>query len=285
MNWIISSILMYISSVALYLFIRKSSKLGNPSQHNNLAMFLVPLIVFLFVGVTTKQNLALSITHLMIITAASVMFSYLGSVFSLISIEYAPNPGYSLVISKSYVVFTTLVAVLLFQSELTLRKTIAISVIVAFSGLIMLSQKALNIKRNKLWLPLAFGAFFCWGLLSLTSKYLFNHGVSVYAFLTYAYVIVSVCIVFEMLKKKMDFGIIRKDPVNFFLIGLFSAGFNLFLFQAIKTAPNPGYVNAINASSISAVTILAIILFKDEFSKRKFIGILGVTFGLLLLLT
>src|SRR3989338_5406931 len=162
MNWIASSIIMYVCSVALYLFVRKSSKSGNPSQYNNIAMFSVSLIILLFFDFSTNQNFTLSITQLAIIVTASVLFSYLGNVFSLISIEYAPNPGYSLVISKSYVVFTTLVAVLLFQSELTLRKTIAISVIVAFSGLIMLSQKALNIKRNKLWLPLAFGAFFCW---------------------------------------------------------------------------------------------------------------------------
>jgi drug/metabolite transporter (DMT)-like permease len=284
MNWIISSAIMYISSVALYLLVRKSSKLGNPSQFNNLAMFFVPLIILLAVDSSTNQNFMLSVSHFVVIILAGILFSYLGNVFSLISIELAPNPGYSLVISKSYVVFTTLVAVLFFQAELTLKKAVAIAIIVGFSGLIMLSQKALNKTKNKLWLPLAIGAFFCWGLLSLTSKYLFNQGVSVYAFLTYAYITVSLCIVFEMLKKRISFGIIRKDPVNFLLIGLFSTGFNFFLFEAIRTSPNVGYVNAINASSISAVTILAIILFKDEFSKIKFIGILGVTFGLLLLL-
>lgn len=275
---------MYASSVALYLFVRKSSKLGNPSQFNNLAMFLVPLIVLIAVDIITGQNLKLSVRDLAIITTAAVLFSYLGNVFSLISIEYAPNPGYSLVISKSYVLFTTLVAVVLFHAEITARKAIAITIIVAFSGLIMLSQKAFNKTKNNLWVPLAIGAFFCWGLLSLTSKYLFNHGVSVYVFLTYAYIVVSVCIVLEMIKRKIDFGIIKKDPINFLLIGLFSTGFNFFLFEAIRTSPNVGYVNAINASSISAVTVLAIILFKDEFSKSKLLGILGVTIGLLLLL-
>lgn len=275
---------MYVCSVALYLFVRKSSKSGNPSQYNNIAMFSVPLIILLFFDFSTNQNFTLSITQLAIIVTASVLFSYLGNVFSLISIEYAPNPGYSLVISKSYVVFTTLIAVVFFQAELTIRKAVAIAIIVGFSGIIMLSQKALKETKNKLWLPLAIGAFFCWGLLSLTSKYLFNQGVSVYIFLTYTYIVVSACITIEMLIKKIKFEIIKKDPVIFLLIGLFSTGFNLFLFQAIKGAPNVGYVNAINASSISAVTVLAILLFKDEFSKSKFIGILGVTFGLLLLL-
>lgn len=247
-------------------------------------MFFVPLIILLAVDFSTNQNFILTLSQFLIITAAGILFSYLGNVFSLISIELAPNPGYSLVISKSYVVFTTLIAVLFFQAELSLKKAMAIAIIVGFSGFIMLSQKALNKSKNALWLPLAIGAFFCWGLLSLTSKYLFNQGVSVYIFLSYAYIVVSVCIIIEMFKKKIKFGIIKKNPVIFLLIGIFSTGFNLFLFQAIKSAPNVGYVNAINASSISAVTILAIILFKDEFSKAKLIGILGVTSGLLLLL-
>ncbi len=68
------------------------------------------------------------------------------------------------------------------------------------------------------------------------------------------------------------------------LIGICSTGFNLFQFMAIGSAPNVGYVNAINASSISAVTILAVVLFKDELSKQKLVGVLGVTIGLLLLL-
>jgi uncharacterized membrane protein len=60
--------------------------------------------------------------------------------------------------------------------------------------------------------------------------------------------------------------------------------FNLGQFEAIKVAPNVGYVNAINAGSISLVTILAVLLFNDELTKRKAIGILGVTAGLLFLL-
>lgn len=284
MNWMLSSAVMFASSVVLYLFVRKSSLLKNPSQYNNLAMFLIPLFLFVTMGIITHQNFFLSPSQLGTVVFAAVFFSYLGNVFSLRSIEYAPNPGYSLVISKSYVVFTTLVSLLFFQAEITPRKAIAILLIVLFSGLIMLSQKVLNKPVNKLWLPLSFGAFFCWGFLSLTSKYLFNQGMNIFVFLSYVYLIVSASILLEMFKKKTSFQSIRKNPGIFMLIGIFSTGFNFFQFQAIQTAPNVGYVNAINASSISAVTILAILLFKDEFSIRKLIGVLGVTVGLLLLL-
>jgi uncharacterized membrane protein len=66
--------------------------------------------------------------------------------------------------------------------------------------------------------------------------------------------------------------------------GIFSTLFNLGQFEAIKLAPNVGYVNAINAASISMVTVFAVILFKDELTPKKAIGVLGVTAGLILLL-
>jgi len=284
MNWIISSLIMFVSSVILYLLVRKSSLAKNPSQYNNLAMFGIPLFAFIFMGLITSQSFIITFRQFLIIVFASVFFGYFGNVFSLLSIEYAPNPGYSLLISKSYVVFTTLVAVLLFNSELTVKKSLAIFLIVLFSALIMLSQTILKKKVNKLWLPLSIGAFFCWGFLSLTSKYLFNQGVNLYVFLSYAYLFVTSCILIEIFKKKISLKTVTNNPWLFLLIGFSSIGFNLFQFLAIKIAPNIGYVNAINASSISAVTVFAALLFKDEFSPKKFIGVIGVTIGLFILL-
>lgn len=284
MNWIVASILMFVSSVALYLMVRKSSLAKNPSQYNNMAMFLIPFFFFVVMGISTNQNFVLPPAQFAIITFIAILFSYLGNLFSLKSIEYAPNPGYSLVISKSYVVFTTIISVLFLGSELSFRKSLAILFIVLFSGLIMLSQKSLDKTVNKLWLPLAFGSFFCWSLLSLSSRYLFDQGLNIFVFLTYMYLIVSLCILIEMYRKKVPFKLERNNFWIFMSIGVFSMAFNLFQFQAIAVAPNVGYVNAINASSISAVTVLAIILIKDEFSKRKLVGVIGVTFGLLLLL-
>jgi drug/metabolite transporter (DMT)-like permease len=255
-----------------------------PSQYNNLAMFAVPLILFIILDLVTHQNLLIPAQFILMIVGIGVIFAYIGNVASLISIQKAPNPGYSLVISKSYVVFTSIVAVLLFHAELKPKNIVAILLIVGFSALITLSQKGQRKTSSSLWLPLSMVSFFCWGMLSLTSKYLFNSGVNVFVFLTYLYAVVTACIVIEMLKRKVTFVPISTNKLVLSLIGVGSTGFNLFQFLAIKSAPNVGYVNAINASSISAVTILAVILFKDEFSKRKMIGVLGVTAGLLLLL-
>ena len=152
------------------------------------------------------------------------------------------------------------------------------------SIIIILEQKGIKKTVNKLWLPLAFGAFFCWGLLSLTSKFLFNQGVNIYVFLSYLYFVVTILILADLKIKKVKINR-KKSFLIFLLIGIFSTSFNLFMFEAIKTAPNVGYVNAINASSISLVTVFSILLFKDEFSLRKLIGFLGSIAGLILLVT
>jgi hypothetical protein len=102
MNWIVASLLMFFSSVALYLFVRKSNALQTPRQLNNLAMFLIPVLVYLVLIVRTPTSFRLQPFEYLLIFVQGVFFSYLGNVFSLKGIEYAPNPGYSLIISKSY---------------------------------------------------------------------------------------------------------------------------------------------------------------------------------------
>lgn len=284
MNWIILSLIMFFSSIVLYLAVRKSSLLGLPTQLNNLAMFAIPLFFYALIGIVSRQNFLITLSQLIIILVSAILFSYLGNVFSLKSIEYSPNPGYSLVISKSYVVLTTAISVILFHSPLSFQKALAIAIIIAFSALISINPKANKINSKRIWLPLAFGAFFCWGFLSLSSKFLFSQGMNTFVFLTYVYTIVTLCIFTETKSKKIPLNLIKKNPWIFLLIGIFSTSFNLFMFQAIKFAPNVGYVNAINASSISMVTIFSILLFKDDFSVKKLIGVIGVTAGLFLLL-
>lgn len=285
MNWITYSLLMFFSSVALYLTVRKSSLDKVPTKLSNLAMFGIPLIAYAAIGISTNQTYGISLSHLALLVLASVVFAYGANLVSLKAISIAPNPGYSLVLSKSYVLFTTLVAVLFLNADLSPKKALAIALIVGFSALIMINKKeAHKVKSNK-WVLLSFGAFFGWGLLSLTSKYLFNHGLSTIPFLIYLYAVVTFCIfTFSKVRLKDFKGIMKKDWLLLGGTGIFSTTFNLGQFEAIKMAPNIGYVNAINAASISMVTVFAVILFKDELTFKKAAGVLGVTAGLILLL-
>ncbi len=284
MNWIIASLIMFFASACLYLAVRKSSLQKFPTQFNNLAMFSIPLIIYLMIGISRGVNYSISLPNFIIIVLASFVFSYLGNVASLKSIEISPNAGYSLVISKSYVVLTTIISLLFLGGELTIRKGIAICLIVLFSGLVIIDPKKTKKVTSNLWLYYTMFAFFAWGFLSLTIKYLSLHGVNTLVMLTYLYVFVTLFIILEALKLKIDKNIFITGWKYFVTIGAFSALFNYFNFYAVSIAPNVGYVNAINASSISLVTILSVILFKDEMSIRKLVGIFGVTGGLLLLL-
>lgn len=276
---------MFFSSVALYLTVRKSSLDKVPIKLSNFAMFGLPLVAYLAIGTSTNQSFSMSWLQLTIIIFVGCIFAYGGNTASLKAIDIAPNPGYSLVLSKSYVLFTTLVAVIFLSAPLSTQKAIAILLIVGFSALIMINKKQAHKVDNNRWVILSFVAFFGWGMLSLSSKYLFNNGVSTIPFLIVLYLVVTACI---LLFSKVRFNQIKKisgkDRLLLLSTGIFSTTFNLGQFEAIKLAPNVGYVNAINASSISLVTILAVLFFKDELTLQKGIGVLGVTVGLVLLL-
>ena len=284
MNWIIASLLMFVSSVALYLCVRKSITLKTPQQLNNLAMFLIPVLVYITLTVRTPTSFTLKPFEYLLILVQGIFFSYLGNVFSLKGIEYSPNPGYSLIISKSYVVFTAIASIFIFSAPLTMKSVIAIVLIVLFSALITIDKDKSRTTSNKLWFPYSMGAFFCWGFLALSSKYLLNIGVPILTRLILQMLVVTVLIFGEIKLKKINvFQINKPQIVTLLFIGIFGSSFNYFMQVGFNLAPNVGYVNATNAASISLLTLMASFFFKDELTLKKMIGIFGVTAGLLLL--
>ncbi|HWZ65920.1 MAG TPA: DMT family transporter [Patescibacteria group bacterium] len=283
MNWIIADLIMFVCSVGVYVAVRKAALDKLPAQFNNLAMFAIPLIVFVIGDVFTKEKLGLTLSQALQILGTGVVLSYLGNAMSMRSIELAPNAGYSLIISKSYVVLTSFLAVPLFGARLTAVALVSISLIIGASALIMINPKAARHAKSAAWVPLALGSFFCWAFLSLMAKHLIAEGISTVVFLTYVFIVATVCILIEMKYKKVDLSVVKKHIWPFVLIGIASTGFNFFNFYAVSIAPNVGYVNATNAASIGAVTALSVILFKDELTKQKLIGVTGVLIGLVAL--
>ena len=284
MNWIIASLLMFISSVALYLCVRKSNALKTPQQLNNLSMFLIPVLVYLTLTVSTPTSFTLKPFEYLLILVQGIFFSYFGNRFSLKGIEYAPNPGYSLIISKSYVVFTAIASIFIFSAPLTLKSLAAIVLIVLFSALITINKNRNRTTSNTLWFPYTMGAFFCWSFLTLSSKYLLNMGVPILTRLILSMVVTTALILGEILYKKVEWRKVSKDQLFVLtLIGVFGASFNYFMQVAFNLAPNVGLVNATNAASISLLTLMSTFFFKDELTVKKMIGVLGVTTGLLLL--
>jgi len=285
MTWVFFAGMMFVASIINYLLVRKSSLLKIPNRLVNLAMFGVPLVVYIIIAIVKGTTLMIEWWHLPLLFIIAIVFAYLGNKSSLRAIDLAPNPGYSLVLSKSYVLFTTLVAVTIMGAELTWRGGAAILMIVAFSIPIMVTREGEKKSKHRTWILLSLAAFFAWGMLSLSSKWLFVHGMDTIIFLIYMYTIVTVCIIAI---DRVKFSQIKQTSAKglwiLLSIGVVWAMFNLGQFEAINLAPNVGYVNAINAASIAAVTVFAVILFKDNLTWPKGIGVLGVTAGLILLL-
>jgi drug/metabolite transporter (DMT)-like permease len=204
MNWIVASLLMFLSSVALYLFVRRSNTLKTPQQLNNLAMFLIPVIVYLILTIGTPTRFILKPFEYFLIVIQGILFSYLGNTFSLKGIQYSPNPGYSLIISKSYVVFTAIASIFIFNAPLTSKSVVAIICIIVFSAMITIDKGKNKSGSNALWLPYTIGAFFCWGFLALSSKYLLNLGVPILTRLIYSMIVVTVLILGEIKIKKVN---------------------------------------------------------------------------------
>ena len=50
------------------------------------------------------------------------------------------------------------------------------------------------------------------------------------------------------------------------------------------TAPNVGYTGAINASSNAVLTILSAFIFKEELKPIKFLYVIGVVIGIIILI-
>jgi drug/metabolite transporter (DMT)-like permease len=285
MDWIAASALMFCFSILMYLAVRKSTLLKTPTQINNLAMFAIPMVFFAAMALISKDSIILTLSQYTLLIVSAVFFSYLGNVFSLKSMECAPNPGYSLIISKSYVVLTSVSSIFLFGAEFTPKSALAIVMVIAFSSLIFIDKQADKRRKYKpSWLPLTLGAFFCWALLALSAKYLLEMGVSIPVRLLYVSAIVSALILGEIrLQRIKQVKLSTPQLLLLGIIGIFAAGFNYFMNLGYELAPNLGYVNLANAASISALTVFSAILFKDELTVRKIIGVLGVTAGLALL--
>lgn len=273
---------MFAFSNSLYLLIRKAQieKIGTSVY--SIAMFLIPSIIYFILALTSGVTLLPKLNHFLIIVVTAFLWSYLGNFFSQKGILYAPNPGYSLILQKSYVILTTVAAYFLFNSELSLLKIISILIIVGFSALVTISKE--RKKSETKWVIFSLGAHLCFAYGSLISKHFLNIGLQPYTYLFYITLIVSLLNISESKAKKISLSLPKKHWFILGGIGLSAALFNLFMQQGYKFAPNPGYVAAINASSIMSLTLLSAYIFKDSLSVKRVIGIVGVTVGLFIII-
>lgn len=286
---------MYTSSVFFYLLLRYLQKRGFDNIILNFASFGISVPIFLCFGLLDGQTIFMPLKYFALTIIAIFFFSYLGNKASLNGTKLAPNPGYSLIIQKSYAIYTTVAAVFLFDSSLTLRSAIAIVIIIAFLVLMnidfkkkdkLAGTKKMDISNN--WLIYSAIAFFAFGNLALYSKWLLNNDVTPFERTFAGQIIVSTFFGLDLLnrqrKKSLSMGKIKNfEWIFFILLGLGNGLFNLFMNLAYNKAPNVGYVNIMNTSSIAAITLFAVLIFKDKLTLQKMAGIIGITAGIVLL--
>jgi drug/metabolite transporter (DMT)-like permease len=285
--WIIYSLIMFSASVIQYLMVRRMQK----AQVNNKLgtfMFLTPALPFIYIYTRIFGiSLAVTVPTAGAILIATLLFSYLGIYYSFLGIEKAPNAGYSLMIQKSYAIYTALAAVLLFGSRLSFQGLLAITVIILFSGTIMLDKGKVRKVKGRGWLFYSILAFVLFGNLALFSKYMQIQGMNPVTLIFYVVLFFGLIGGAELyrLRKIINFKLTGTVWGWLICIGICAGIFNMAMQLAYASAPNIGYVNIINASSIAAITLLSAYFFKDKLSIEKVIGVMGVIVGLILLIT
>ena len=285
MNWIMMSIGVIISSPVMYLFIRKAKDLKKEIEIQNLSIFLIPLIVYFIYNIISGTSMIVEFKHFLILFAASIFFNLLGNIFSLKAVQLTNNPGYSLMIQKSYTIFTTIMSVFLFGSLITVTSIIAIIIVLVFTALIIIEKtdKKESNNSSKIWILYTFGAFFAFGFLSLTNTYLGNQGLPPTVINFYICLIVTIAFLIQIFMKKIKLSFDKKSIGVFIGAGIPASIFNFCLIKGYLLAPNPGYISATNVASIAVLTVLYRIFFKDVLTLKKSIGIVGILVGLIML--
>lgn len=282
MPWLLFSSLMFVFSNLLYLLIRKAQIEKVKMSIYSISMFLVPAFIYFFLALTSQVSLFPTLPQFLLIAIVAFLWSYLGNFFSQRGILYAPNPGYSLILQKSYAILTTIAAFFLLSSEISQSKIVGIFIIVGFSALISFSKE--KKKSENKWVLFSLGAHLCFAFGSLMSKYFLNIGLNPYTYLFYITLIVSALNLIESKATRLSFSLSSFQWLIVLGIGVANSFFGLFMQYGYKYAPNPGYVAAINTSSIMSLSLLSAVLFNDSLSAKKLIGVAGVFLGLLFII-
>lgn len=283
MNRILISIAVILWSVALYLCLRVFKKYKVTAKIQNAIMFIPTWVIFLIRSILQWELLWIGRNKLMIMIPVCFLFSRLPNLMSLKSLQWAPNPWYSLMIAKSYVALAALVAVPLLWSTLTITDGIAILLIIWFMSLILISPKSKHEFNSTSWIRKAIYAHIWRAWLALASTWFIREWISPLVVNTWIFCLVSIIILLEWLITKTS--LIPPKKSLFPVIGVVLAMviFNWSLQEWYATAPNPWYINAANASSIAVLTLVSGWIFWDELSLRKLIGIFGVVVGISIL--
>jgi hypothetical protein len=247
-------------------------------------MFSFPIIPLFIYNIYNGNSLLIDPSYIFILFIAAIFCSWIASIASLIALREAPNQWYSLIVSKSYVTYTTVFAIMFLWAELSYFKIWVIIFILLFSAIILYDKKTDGKKHWNKWIYLSIYAFFARWNLSLIFAWLGTKGLSASIINLYLLSFVTIFILWEITYKKIKYR--AKTPWE--LWTLLAIWLSFIVFQqsqitALIIAPNPGYINAVNIGPIGLITLLTGIIYKDHLSKRKLIWVAWVIISIVFL--
>jgi drug/metabolite transporter (DMT)-like permease len=281
MNWIVASLIMFLSSIIYYLTIRLGQKKGVTVKEYMAINYPLPALVFFLMNVWNKTSFTVPLPVIPLILFHGIILEYIGGTLSYKAIHAAPNAGYSLVIQKSYAIFTSIAAIFLFNASLPFWKFCMILMIIFFAGILSLGGKEKN-KTKSNWFILSLIPFFFFGSNSLVSKYAVSiEGASLISYLFWLFLLMTVITSIDIIrgKNKVAFNINHWKTLT--LIGISGTSFYYFKNVAQIAAPNIGYVGAINTASNAFVVVLVALLYKEHMSWIKLVAVLGIVVGII----
>ena len=286
MNWITTSILMFISSIIYYLITKKSIINGIDRRIYLLVNFSIPLIFYLVMNVIQKNNIFINPIILLLIFLNALIFNYIGSNLGYLGIEKAPNAGYSVTIQKSYAVYTSIASIFLFGQKLAAFKFFAILIIIIATAFVLVDKKIKTIKADRSWIFYSIATLFFFGTLRLNNRLIIDHThVLPITMLFWSMTFTTFFCAIDFIKnrQKIKFRFEKSNILVLFGVGLAVTSFYYFLQISELIGPNLGYISAINTASNAFYTLFVALIFKDQLTWKKFLAILGVTVGLILL--
>lgn len=274
MSWIVIALISIVWSVSLYLFLRLLKKQNISPKTQNAIMFIPTTLIFWLWAYFSGQEMWIWWDMLGIMVPCCILFSWLANLASLISMQHAPNIGYSLMISKSYVVIATLLAIPFFWSYFSWVDWLAIVMIVWCMSLILIepwSKKSGNNSNNKntWWIFPALYACVGRAGLSLSSTYFIRSWIDPLVVNFWIFLIVSLVMIWDILIKREKNFLSSVSIRSVLWVVVSMMVFNWSLQAWYKVAPNPWYINAANTSSIAILTLISSWIFWDDLSRKK----------------
>jgi drug/metabolite transporter (DMT)-like permease len=279
--WLWYSVLAFFTLVAYFYVLRVLKKRGVDISVILFYIFLVFGISCFLYAIIYSSNLLVSLNLLFVIIIAAI-FSYIGNHFNFRALEAAPNHGYSMAVTNSFIIIVTIFSVFLYGSEFNVLKLIGVIITFLGSTAVAYSRKKSS-KKDSRWVLYSLVTTIFFASFILTSKYLLINQIPPEVYLAYVSVIIAPIFFFSAGIKKIRKYNQKSNLGLFLLAGLLSFVFNIAAHVGYDIAPNPGYVTAFNYSSIIVVALIGHIFFGDELSASKSIGIVSVIAGLVLM--